>query len=902
MATVTHKVVKGDTLSALAKKYNTTVNAIAKLNNIKNVNLIYVGQVLTISGQSSSSVTSGGSSSSSSSSTSTTTANNATITAVGLQADTDNTYFAVWSWSRTNTEKYEVEWDYYTANKQWFIGSHTTVEHTTIQASTYNPPDNAEVIRFRVKPVSTTYEKDNKQVSYWTASWTGFKTCNVIKKEEEYNLPTAPTPELSISGYTLTCRVDNIKDYNESKGEVYVEFEIVKNDTTRAYSGTSKLILNGAAYSCNIDAGYKYKARARIKQGQIYGEWSDYSSNANSQPSAPSKITSCMAASETSVTLVWNKVSSAETYTIEYATNKDYFAGSNATTKVDGIETTQYTITGLESGERYYFRVRASNTEGDSGWTDIVSVIIGTKPAAPTTWSSTSTVISGEDLILYWVHNSEDESIETLAEVEVYYGDNKITHSVANKDSETQEENKTSQFVISTGTYTEGTIIKWRVRTAGITREYGDWSTQRTVNVYAPPTLELSVLDKNKDPLKELTSFPFYINATAGPDTQTPISFNVSITALSSYETMDEVGNFKMVVAGDEVYNGFHDISESLSIEMLPNHIDLQSGVEYRIDCIVAMDSGLTGEASYTFEVSWVDDIFVPNAEIMYDNEQYVAHIRPTCEYYPYIFYKVNYTNQKYVKSDTVIDEIEGISVDNALTEEGDIVYAGYLDNVLTHFCIIQATEPVPVPGVTLSVYRRDADGKFIEIGTGLKNEDNTFITDPHPNLDMVKYRIVAISDDTGSVSYADLPGYIINEKAIILQWNETWNGVAINDDGSIIETSWVGSRLRLPYNIDISESNASDISLIEYIGREHPVSYYGTHVGSSASWSVDIPRSDTETLAGLRKLAIWMGDVYVREPSGTGYWANVEVSFSQTHREVVIPVTLKITRVAGGV
>lgn len=46
--TITYKVVKGDTLSALAKKYNTTVNAIAKENNIKNVDLIYVGQVLKI--------------------------------------------------------------------------------------------------------------------------------------------------------------------------------------------------------------------------------------------------------------------------------------------------------------------------------------------------------------------------------------------------------------------------------------------------------------------------------------------------------------------------------------------------------------------------------------------------------------------------------------------------------------------------------------------------------------------------------------------------------------------------------------------------------------------------------------------------------------------------------------
>lgn len=45
-APATYTVKRGDTLSAIAKKYNTTVAAIAKLNNIKNVNVINAGQVL----------------------------------------------------------------------------------------------------------------------------------------------------------------------------------------------------------------------------------------------------------------------------------------------------------------------------------------------------------------------------------------------------------------------------------------------------------------------------------------------------------------------------------------------------------------------------------------------------------------------------------------------------------------------------------------------------------------------------------------------------------------------------------------------------------------------------------------------------------------------------------------
>ena len=41
-------VKKGDTLTRIALKYNTTVTRIAQLNNIRNVNLIYMGQILVI--------------------------------------------------------------------------------------------------------------------------------------------------------------------------------------------------------------------------------------------------------------------------------------------------------------------------------------------------------------------------------------------------------------------------------------------------------------------------------------------------------------------------------------------------------------------------------------------------------------------------------------------------------------------------------------------------------------------------------------------------------------------------------------------------------------------------------------------------------------------------------------
>ena len=47
-STSTYTVKSGDTLSAIAKTYGTTVSKLASLNSISNTSLIYVGQTLKV--------------------------------------------------------------------------------------------------------------------------------------------------------------------------------------------------------------------------------------------------------------------------------------------------------------------------------------------------------------------------------------------------------------------------------------------------------------------------------------------------------------------------------------------------------------------------------------------------------------------------------------------------------------------------------------------------------------------------------------------------------------------------------------------------------------------------------------------------------------------------------------
>lgn len=749
----------------------------------------------------------------------------------GLQAGTDKSVFCTWTWDRENTEHYETKWYYDTGQGVWFVGSDSTVKE---KQCVYSAPSNAKKVRFIVKAISQKRDVNGTETSYWTGEWSTEKIYDFAN-----NPPSKPPrPSVEIDKYTLTAELDNL-DVNGTA----IQFEIVRDNKTVFNTGKANIVTGHAAYSCTISAGSEYKVRCRAVRGTLYGDWSEYSDNQNTIPAIPDRLITCKANSETSVYLEWSAVSNAKSYDIEYTTKSEYFDGSDKTTTSSGIEFTHFEKTGLETGEEYFFRVRAVNEQGRSGWSEIKSVRIGKKPAPPTTWSSTTTAITGEPLNLYWVHNAEDGSSQTFGEVELIIDGRTETYTIKN-DRPDDEKDKTSVYEIDTKKYSEGTKIQWRVRTAGVTKQYGDWSIQRTIDIYAPPTLTFKVTDIDSNAITNLDSFPFYVSAIAGPNTQVPIGYHLVITSEEIYETVDEIGKIKMVNKGEQVYSKYFDTREPLLVEFSANNIDLENNITYTISCTVSMNSGLTTEQHMSFKVLWSEDKYEPNAEIGFDKDTISTFIRPYCE-----------------------------GVDGEL-----------------------------IDGVMLSVYRKEFDGSFTELIKNVDNSKSVFITDPHPALDLARYRVVATTKNTGAVSYCDIPGYPIGEHAIIIQWDDQWSNFDNDSEEILAQPTWSGSMLRLPYNVDVSEDYNPEATLVKYAGRKHPVTYYGTQLGSKSNWSVAVPKRDKETLYGLRRLATWTGDVYVREPSGSGYWANVQVSFSQTHCELTIPVSLSITRVDGGV
>lgn len=942
-------VEKGDTLSGICQTYlgdgsATMYNKIAALNGISNPNKIVVGQKIYISKKSTSS---GGSSSTSS--TTNSASQDLKILDLGELSNTEGVLYAAWSCGLSNIDHYEYKWSYATGDGYGFIDKEESTKYKNCQ---YTIPSQAYKVTIAVKPVSKTYGEKNDKV-HWTKNWVQKEYYCVDNIIGEVGAPTA-----TMDGNKLTAELSGVdlKELNATG----IEFEVVLTTGgayAPIYSGRRSLRSDEytAMFRQTVSAGGSYKVRCRAYRTwggkDYYGEWSDYSNEVHSAPTAPT-ITSIevdeltINDKEQRVLLTWTSVSNADNYEIQYAINAKYFDSSDIVdSKTTPENNNSWYIDGLATGKTHHFRVRAIKGESHSDWSQPKSIKLGLTATMPTTWSSSTRVVVDEDkdLYLYWVHNCEDGSSQKAAKfalfkngstvpaiqdmilttgntpegtVEYFDAGGKVsfTHPRAVKEGESA----TYYLKIDTSWFKDGTTsLEWHVQTKGWGGDFSEWSTKRKIDICPAVSLSTQLWSKGAV-TNTIRQFPFQLKAIAsGGGGVNAIGYHVEVVSKESYETVDNVGSNKTIRAGETIYSKYFDVdTNTLIVDFSAHNIDLQDGIDYKVTTTVTMATGVSKQSTNHFSVSWDEPSYIPNAEITIDKQKLVAYIKPYVENYTYEYYKVEKSSNKYIAKTTKVDIVGGRELEGIYTTNGKQVCEGVLANGedLTYY--YEVRNGSLRANTLLSVYRREYDGTFTEIETDIDNSKNTCVTDPHPSLDYARYRIVAKDSTidgsgTGSISYYDVPGVPVDEHAVVIQWGDSWT--TFDDTYEDLETgeiktiaddpmhAWNGSMLKLPYNIDVAPKINKEVSLVNYIGRKQPVVYYGTYLNETATWNVEIPKQNTATLYALRKLAIWMDKVYVREPSGTGYWADISVTFPQKHCEVTIPVTFDIARVEGG-
>jgi hypothetical protein len=121
-------------------------------------------------------------------------------------------------------------------------------------------------------------------------------------------------------------------------------------------------------------------------------------------PAPPSNLTAT-AASSTQINLAWTDRANNETgFRIERSADGTTFTQIAAV----GTNITKYANTGLSGSTKYYYRVRAYNSSGNSAYSNTATATIGL-PAAPTNLTASEVGNSGQ-VDLRWRDNSSNET------------------------------------------------------------------------------------------------------------------------------------------------------------------------------------------------------------------------------------------------------------------------------------------------------------------------------------------------------------------------------------------------------------------------------------------------------------------------------------------------------------
>lgn len=165
-----------------------------------------------------------------------------------------------------------------------------------------------------------------------------------------------PAVAYAVTGYTIQQADDTGFSVN------------LTSSTQTGTSGTNSKIFSGLA----TGSTHSYRVRANTASDGS-SAWSNVQTKTTVVP-VPTGVVATTNSS-TQVTVSWDAVSVADTYTVEYSTSASF----TSPTSVTGITATSQAITGLSQGTARYFRVYA---------------LVGTTPSSPSSSATATTTVN----------------------------------------------------------------------------------------------------------------------------------------------------------------------------------------------------------------------------------------------------------------------------------------------------------------------------------------------------------------------------------------------------------------------------------------------------------------------------------------------------------------------------
>lgn len=335
----------------------------------------------------------------------------------------------------------------------------------------------------------------------------------------------------------------------------------------------------------------------------------------------------------------WTNATGAE---LSWSDHEDAWESTDQpdTYEISSIHNSRWHISGLETGIKWYVKVRLKKGTGDNEtfgpYSETAIIDLTSAPSIPTLVLSESVITETGSVTASWVYTTTDGTAQTYAEIceaeitteGIEYGD-VIAHT------------ETAQHVTISAEelgWQSGNTYNLCVRVVSASGRVSDeWSAPVSVMVAEPLTIEITETSLVEDSetitvdgttvtryFNSLTEMPLELTVEGAGDNG---NVNVVIERATSYyvdrpDETDFTGYEGETIA---VYSQTGD-GEIIISDLIGT---LDDGASYRLIAMVQDNLGQSAQTEIEFEVHWSHQAVVPEGTVIVEEEDLIAKITP---------------------------------------------------------------------------------------------------------------------------------------------------------------------------------------------------------------------------------------------------------------------------------
>lgn len=608
---------------------------------------------------------------------------------------------------------------------------------------------------------------------------------------------------------------------------------------------------------------------------------SDIVWQAGTVPDAPSAITVSATDISGSVKVYWNwSWADADNAVISWSDHEDAWGSTDEPEEytVSNVHASEWIIAGLETGKRWFIRVRLVNGTGDTAiygpWSQIAVIDLSSAPTIPTLTLSSGIIPTDGSVSTYWAYVSTDGTAQAYAEItEATVDGNGVQYGVYGLTTDQTVDNNKTYYELTGGVYVPQTpvgtedpeALGWYEIVPAI---IAHTETAQHITLYAEE------LGWNQDETHYLAVKVVSASGRVSDDWSNPVPVTIAEPLVATISATSLVPTTETVDGETRTFDALTAMPLDVTITGAgtggTTTLVIERAADYHIDRPNGTDfNGYEGETIFVLSQTGEAQISVGRDALLGSLDDGAP-------------YRIVATVEDGLgQADTVTHDFEVRWAHQAVMPEGTVTM---FDTV----ALITPTEPVGYAlGDTVDIYRLSADRPELIVEGGAF--DITYV-DPYPAIGQYGgHRLV----------YKTIDGdYITSGNDIAWLDFGSADGDLLDVDYAII--NFAGEEIHLRLNQDLSNSWAKDFKETKYLGGSVQGDWNKGYSRTGSLKGLVVTTDDPDTIRQFKMLATWDAICHVRTPDGSSYACNIEVSDDMSYSTAgkAYTVTLNITRV----